>query len=598
MPKIQGYIYRGLLIAICIGANYFFAAGQHRLIVVPVDKDSAFLFNKLNISKSFTSQNACLSYIDKLLGTLHVKGYAAASIDSVYSDSISTTIHLFSGEVYQLAGVKLQQADKKSLEQSGWNEKLYLNKPLNIIQLGQLREKMLDYFENHGYPFASIGLDSILIEGEKFTGVLKVDKGPLYKIDSIRLNGEARISNIFLQRYLDLYNGNIYRKTTLQNISKKIRELPYLEEQQPWGITMLGTGSVVNLYLKPKKASQVDVLVGFLPANEQLENNALLLTGEANINLKNALGNGESIGLNWQQIQVKSPRLNLSFQQPFLFGSLFGINAAFDLFKKDSSFININLLLGLQYTLSVTKTGRVFLQNIKTNLLTVDTAAVKASRTLPDVIDVRSVNLGVNYLFSKTDYANNPRKGNEWHIVASAGVRNIKKNNTIIRLTAPDFNFSKLYDTVKLQTYQFRILLFGAHYFPINRQSTIKTAATVGWIQSPSIYRNELFQIGGYKLLRGFDEESINATRYVVTSVEYHYLLGLNSFLFAFLDGGWAANKSIYANTSNIFLGTGIGMAFETKAGVFNISYAVGKRDDTPFSIRQSKIHLGYINFF
>jgi hypothetical protein len=70
-------------------------------------------------------------------------------------------------------------------------------------------------------------------------------------------------------------------------------------------MTMLGTGSVLNLYLQ-QKASQVNVLVGFLPSNDQLESNKLLVTGEANINLRNALGNGETIGVNWQQIQVKS----------------------------------------------------------------------------------------------------------------------------------------------------------------------------------------------------------------------------------------------------------------------------------------------------
>ena len=39
-------------------------------------------------------------------------------------------------------------------------------------------------------------------------------------------------------------------------------------------------------------------------------------------------------------------------------------------------------------------------------------------------------------------------------------------------------------------------------------------------------------------------------------------------------------------------------MAFETKAGIFNISYAAGKRDDQKFNLRQAKIHLGYVNYF
>jgi hemolysin activation/secretion protein len=61
----------------------------------------------------------------------------------------------------------------------------------------------------------------------------------------------------------------------------------------------------------------------------------------------------------------------------------------------------------------------------------------------------------------------------------------------------------------------------------------------MGVLSSPNIFRNELFQIGGYRLLRGFDEESIFATQYGVGTVEYRFLSGLNSYFFAFADIGW-----------------------------------------------------------
>jgi hemolysin activation/secretion protein len=80
--------------------------------------------------------------------------------------------------------------------------------------------------------------------------------------------------------------------------------------------------------------------------------------------------------------------------------------------------------------------------------------------------------------------------------------------------------------------------------------------------------------------------------------MEYRYLIGMNSFLFSFIDGGWAKNDVPgYANSS-LYLGAGLGLAFETKAGIFNMSYAVGKTGSTPFQFGQAKIHLGYVNFF
>jgi hypothetical protein len=42
----------------------------------------------------------------------------------------------------------------------------------------------------------------------------------------------------------------------------------------------------------------------------------------------------------------------------------------------------------------------------------------------------------------------------------------------------------------------------------------------------------------------------------------------------------------------------GLGLAVETKGGIFNISYAAGKRNDLRFNIREAKIHLGYLSIF
>ena len=604
MPKVRGYSGRKLIMGISMLLIATITFGQYQLKFTPVDRDTVFILKILGLQTNFTNRQACLLYVDNLPATMQAKGYPAASVDSLWFDSTDASVKLFSGEQYKLAYINSKSIDKKALEQIGWSEKSIINKPLNVVQLQQIQERLLAYFEENGYPFAKIQLDSLTFDQERLTAVLKADKGPLYKIDSFRLYGDTRINNIFMQRYLDIKNGSLYQKSKLQNINKRLLELPYLQQQQQWDMTMLGTGSIVNMYLQPKKSSQINVLVGFLPSN-QVSNNSyeqvrtkLLFTGEANINLRNALGNGELIGLNWQQLQQSSPRLNLQYQQPYLFGSAFGIATSFDLFKKDSSFLNLNFLAGIQYALSVNKTGKVFIQTLRTNLLSIDTLTLKATRKLPNEIDLSSFNVGIDYDVNKTNYRLNPKKGYEFQATISTGTRKIRKNNVILKLYDPAFSFTSLYDSVKLSTYQFRIKTAVAKYFPISRQSTLKTALNGGWFQSPNIFRNELFQIGGYKLMRGFDEESIFASQYAVSTIEYRYLIGLNSFFFVFADGGWAENKSVSVKTSNTFIGVGLGLAFETKAGVFNISYANGKRNDSRFDLRQSKIHIGYVNYF
>jgi len=599
MFRITAYVLKaGLAWVMLQFAMLFTSTAQYRLTIEPVDRDLFFITDSLKLQTEFRNRSICTDYINKMPALLLGKGFASASLDSVRLDTAGAFISLFVGEPMKWTKIRTDSADKRLFDAASWNPASLTGKAVNLQTFEQTRGKLLNYLENNGYPFATIGLDSIERQADGLTGRLYIDKGPLYRIDSIRNLGTANISNNFLQHYLSILNGSTYRKEKLQAISKKITELPYLQEQQAWNLTMLGTGSILNVYLAPKKSSQVNVLVGFLPASSQTVNNKLLVTGEANINLRNALGNGETIGLNWQQIQIKSPRLDLAFTQPYLFNSPFGIDFRFDLFKKDSSYINVGGQVGVQYAVSSNQTGSIFIQNLRTNLLTVDTFRVKNTRTLPAEADVSSVNLGINYTFYNTDYRFNPRSGNEFEIVATTGTKNIKKNTVISKLTDQHFDFGTLYDTFKLKSYQFRVNLKAAHYFRLTRTSTFKTAVNGGWFQSPNIFRNELFQIGGYKLLRGFDEESIFASQYGVGTVEYRYLLGQNSFLFAFADGGVTRNTSQSRNLKNSFIGGGLGMAFETKAGIFNISYAAGKRDDSKFNLRQAKIHLGYINYF
>ncbi|HRG82902.1 MAG TPA: BamA/TamA family outer membrane protein, partial [Chitinophagaceae bacterium] len=458
--------------------------------------------------------------------------------------------------------------------------------------------------ENTGYPFAKIWLDSIRLDQDRVAALLKVDKGPAYLIDSIRIYGNAKISNFYLQRYLDIPNGSVYSREKLLRVNQKMRELTYIEEEKPFDLTMLATGSILNMYLKQKKSSQVNLLVGFLPNNDQLSSKKLLLTGEANILLKNALGSGETIGLNWQQIQVRSPRLNLLFNYPYLFKSPVGVDFNFDILRKDSSFVNINLQLGASYTLSATQTGKLFVQRMQTivNAGGINTIQVIQQRRLPDLGDVSSLNVGVEYELNKTDYRLNPRKGYELKLITAIGSKKLKKNNEVIALKDPNdpaYDFDKLYDTVKLSTYQFRARLSAARYFPLGGgRSTIKTAFNGGMFQSGNIFRNELFQIGGYKLLRGFDEESQYLSHFALGTAEFRYLVGQNSYFYALLDGGWGRNNTPGIQLNYTFIGTGLGLALETKAGIFKLAWAVGKRNDTEFNLRQSKIHFGFVNYF
>lgn len=599
MAKVQ---YLFTLFCILLMALVSSAQNNYALVIEPADKSVAFI-ESLGLRKTFINKDECSNYISNIVPGLQAKGYVTASVDSVRFDSTAAYIKIFFGQLYQWKSIGASEDAAKWLRKTGWYEGMFNNEPLHYERIERLQEQMLNYFENNGYPFAKVYLDSLQLSGNNVSGRLDIASGPLYHVDSIRVTGNAKISSDYLQNFLGIKNGSVYNKEKLQNISTRMKQLNYVDETQPpkfyWG----STGGVVELFLQQKKSSQVNFIIGLLPNNQQLESKKMMITGEALLNLQNALGSGETIGLVWQKLQVASQRLNILYKQPYLFKTPFGLDFGFDMFKKDSSFLNFDFRLGAQYSFDTRQYAKVFVQQFNTILSDINTNLVLQTRSLPSEADVKLTNLGLEYGFNNTNYIYNPVNGYEIIFISTAGNKRIKPNNQILELkdeNDPAFDFRTLYDTVKTKSYQFRSLLNAAKYFPIGSimRSTVKAAINGGYIGGSNIFRNELFQIGGYRLLRGFDEQSQYLSQYAIGTLEYRYLVGENSYFNIFTDGGRGRNASRGFNNTYTYIAAGLGMAFETKIGLFNLAWAIGKRNDTDFNLRQSKIHFGFVNYF
>ena len=194
---------------------YTRAFSQYQLQVFSVDKDSAFFAKNLPLQTSFKSKVLCLEYVYDLPTLLKTKGFINASLDSIKVDSSKTTAQLYVGNTFKWARISTKHVDKAVLESVSWNEKNFSGKPMNFDQLQQVEQRILNYMENNGYPFTKVELDSVALSDDELKANLKIDKGPLYKIDSIRVYGSAKISADFLQHYLNISNGSIYKKEKL-----------------------------------------------------------------------------------------------------------------------------------------------------------------------------------------------------------------------------------------------------------------------------------------------------------------------------------------------------------------------------------------------
>lgn len=589
-------VIRYLLLCIILGLTIVRVQAQDSLRkVLYIDSREPQLFKEVQ-NKTFSNEYLARDFIQDLVDKLHKKGYLEAAADSwqVQTDTIRTYIH--TGPVYTIGKISLHDIPRVILNNTGIIERDYTNKVLSAQRIGNLMEQILVYVENNGYPFAQTYLDSIQLDSTQVLhAVLRLNKGPYITIDSIRLSGNAQVDRLFLQSYLGIKEGKPYNEKAVRNISKKIQELPFLQEAQPWVMNFTIDRNNLDLYLNDKKSNQINALVGLQPNSES--SRRFTWTADILLLLNNTMGYGETFNITYKNLQVRSPQLNAGLIVPYIMGSNIAVDAKFEYFGRDTLFRRTAYEAGLRYLFTSKDYIRIAFQLYNNRVANPDIAFVQQYKTLNDNIDINTRGLNVEYVMNRTNHIQNPVRGWAAQISMAALQRKVLPNDNILSIN-DGFDYNTLYEAANKDKVQYRALASLQYFIPLAKLLTIKTGYEGGYISGQNLYQNELYQIGGFKLLRGFDERSIYANQYHVFTAELRTLLSPQSYFFVFADGGKTYTRYNLTNKTSTLLSFGTGISLESKSGIFNVVLALGKLDQEPFQFRNTKVHFGYVTYF
>lgn len=551
---------------------------------------------KLQEKYLFNSSEKRTDFLSDLIFEMRANNWLEASLDSVFTDEGDTmTAFLHVGNKYSFSG-KLPPLLGEDVKRKG---KLKSNEGISNLP-GVLVEidRQLNYFQEHGYPFASISWDSIAAGKDSLQMQGKVDKGPFIIIDSVINKGDAKISQSYLKSYLGIKKMMPYRESILRETDQLLQKLPFIKLTQPSAVYFNNDKASLQLFLEKRKVSRFDFLIGILPNNTG--SGKILITGEAKIQLLNAFKQGEEIFLEWKRVQQNSQQLKVRFNYPFILQSPIGVSGQFHLDKRDSTFVDLLANFGVPIRTRANNYIKGFVESRQTIVLQVDTNFVKQFKRLPLVQNVGALMYGFEGYYENLDYMFNPTRGFEARASFQVGNKRIKPNSTILNLERPGtFPYSSLYDSIKTKSLQMQVKWLVNGYIPLSARNIIKAGFQgQAIINNNNIQQNELLRIGGNRLLRGFDEESIFVEHYALATLEYRFLLEQNSYLYTFFDAAYTGRKNNGQYQNDFPFGFGAGMAFETKAGIFGISYALGRQLGNSLDFRSSKIHFGYVNVF
>jgi outer membrane protein assembly factor BamA len=577
----------------------FLSAGQQATVKLhSIDVPQEQLERVAAMPAGFAESAEAFNWLQQLLPSLQGKGYLAASIDSLYAKDESYEAWIFLGKEYKWARLSFDSIPNSLWADAGINPQQWQGRQLDPKRISAVSEKLLHWCEDNGYPFAKVWLHNIQVQQDGGVNAqLMMDRGAMRKIDSVNLKGTARISKSYIMHYLDIFEGEYYNEKKLRSVSNRVRELAFLEEAEPWRINFKLNKTELDLFLKERSANQLNALIGLLP--NSVETNKFLLTVDALFAFQNILSMGEAINVTYQNLQYKSPRLKAGTMLPYLLNSPFGVDANFDYFRKDTAFRRTSFQLGLRYQLNATDFVRVFYQSQSNRLITIDTAFVKNTRTLPENVDVSGNGAGFEVVLNRTDYRPNPLKGFRGRALTSTLLRKIKRADAITGLSdAGGFDYAALYDSLEQRKYQYRLEGELTHFLPLGKRATFMSSYNAGWISGNNLFQNELYQIGGFRLMRGFDEQSIYTNQYHVLTLELRLLLDRNSNIYLFSDNGYIISSYSGFYREALYNGFGLGAALRTRSGLFTINYALGRTDGISVQFRQSKIHFGYVAYF
>jgi outer membrane protein assembly factor BamA len=509
------------------------------------------------------------------------RGYITASFDSIYDDSLNMKAFLSIGNEYSMSMIRKGNVPDEILSQIRYKEKLYSGRSFQINDINKLTDEIITWCEDHGYPFAMVKLDSLVINKEYgVEASLNLNLFQQVTIDTIIVKGNSKLHRKFIRNYFNIKQGDLYNESRFRRMGEKLQDLPFVSIIRPHEVVFTDDKAKLILYLDKKRASQFDGILGIAP-NDDVEGK-LLLTGDIKLKLLSAFNRGELIDLNWRKLEAQSQDLRFHFNFPFIFNTPFGFDYQLQLFKKDTSYLTLSNHIGIQVLFNGYNHVKAFYENQTSNLLS--TEGLEFATTLPEYADVTTNMYGLGMDYAKLDYRYNPSRGFGFDVDGAIGSKSIKRNSNVNQA---------LYDSIALNSTLYRIQVQVQGFIPLLRQTTLMVGNRSGYIENKNLFDNELFRIGGLKTLRGFDEESITASAYSIFTLEFRYLFDLNSFFQVFFDGAYYernANSGYFQDTP---YGVGVGINFETRAGIFALSYAMGSRDGQPLQFKSAKVHFG-----
>ncbi len=461
---------------------------------------------------------------------------------------------------------------------------LRAGQPLDQYVLDADLQALRAAYRAEGYPLATVHVDALAPAGDDAVAVtLAIEEGPQLWLRAIELDGAERTNPAYVARAAGLtyeaplrdYDPEALR-TALQDTGLFAQvEAPALQVDPDGGATL-------TFALEERPPGVFDLVVGVLPDGGAEESTSFV--GSGRLELENLFGGGREADLALDRRPGRSSTVDVRLRDPFVFGQALDAEVVFAGEQRDSSYSARTYRGSLGYEVRSN-------WHLRGSVRRAVTRPGPQGQTLQDgtqrVARSSAWLGGVGLRIDQTDRRRVPRQGLRADVLVEQG-RQQRTRRTVV---GPD--------TVRTQstTQQTRLDGHVRTFWPLGRRHTLVLGAEARALFADTYDPSDLFRLGGYASLRGYDEDRFSGRVVGRGLAEYRLFVDRVSFVFAFAEIGGVDRPAMERRAGGRQAGrrswhpsAGIGTELSTGLGRVNISYAMNPDDGGPAN---GRVHVG-----
>ena len=556
-----------------------------RVLLLDAEAADRPVLRRYKVRSTVPDSLSALRAVRDLVLALQGDAYLTASADTLRWSRDTVRVRLYVGEQFRWAYLRNGNLGDGLLTRAGYREKFFRRTPFVPADWARLQERILTEAENQGFPFATVGLDSVRLRGHDIAGRVVLKRGRVVTFDSLQIVGNTKTKKRFLTRYLQIFPNQPYSQQRVAAAAQLLRQLPYVRLRAEPEVRFARGRARVYLLLDERPSNQFDAIVGVLP-NANPSQTGVQFTGDVTIHLRNIKGGGKQAGLQWRKTDALSQLLDAQYVHPNFLGTPLEVAGTFNLYKQNNDFLTLRPRV--QVTYPTARAGRISFFFEQRSSFLLDTA-LQAVKVLPENIDSQYNSYGLGYAWNSLDDLFFPHRGYLLNAQGAVGTKAITRNAEVN---------PALYDGLLLRSTQYSFGLRAERYLPVKRSGVLLLRLRGEALLNPRLFTNDLFRLGGLNSLRGFNENQFYTSSYAVATAEFRQFIGADSYAFLFADQAYARHDVTGDRYLEQPTGVGAGLSFRTAAGLFQFVYSVGRSNAQTFELKSSKIHFGLTSRF